>query len=71
MFEGTPIAHPNYAGLILPNTGDVGIVILTEEPSDVGFSALPPISSAHAQTDNFWTNAGSVQLSAPSISGSL
>lgn len=44
--EGTPIAHPNYQGLILPNTSDVGVVILDDPVDDVGFGALPQIGLA-------------------------
>ncbi len=46
-YEGTPIPHPNFNGaLTLPNTSDVGLVILDEPVTDVGFGALPPIGLA-------------------------
>lgn len=45
--EGTPIAHPGYNGsLTIPNTSDVGVVILDEPVTDVGFGELPTIGLA-------------------------
>jgi len=45
--EGTPIPHPNFDGsLPIPNTSDVGLVILDEPVTDVGFGALPAIGLA-------------------------
>ena len=39
---GDPITYPNYTGQI-PNTGDVGVVQLTETPPQVGISSLAPV----------------------------
>ena len=45
--EGTPIAHPNFDGtLAIPNTSDVGLVILDEPVTDLGFGELPPLGLA-------------------------
>jgi hypothetical protein len=45
--EGTPIAHPGFDGtLALPNTSDVGVVILKEPVNDLGFGELPGIGLA-------------------------
>ncbi len=40
---GTPIANPNYHGLYLPNTNDVGVVLLDTPVNDRGFATLPEI----------------------------
>ncbi len=40
--EGTPHAHPGYDGFAtFPNTSDVGVVVLDEPVTDVGYGALP------------------------------
>jgi hypothetical protein len=40
--EGTPYAHPAYDGFAtFPNTSDVGVVVLAEAVTDVGYGALP------------------------------
>ena len=44
--EGTPYPHPNYTGLTIPQTSDVGIVILDEPVTDLGVGALPEIGLA-------------------------
>lgn len=44
--EGVPIPHPNYTGLTIPQTSDVGIVILEEPVTHLGFGALPTIGLA-------------------------
>ena len=45
--EGTPIPHPNFNGaLTIPQTSDVGLVILDEPVTGVGFGALPEIGLA-------------------------
>jgi hypothetical protein len=42
--EGTPIPHPDFTGaLTIPQTNDVGVVILSEAVNDLGFGALPDI----------------------------
>lgn len=44
--EGTPYAHPaynNFAGF--PNTSDVGVVVLEEAVTDVGYGALPAVGA--------------------------
>lgn len=40
---GTPIPNPNYHGLIMGNTNDVGLVILDEPVTDHGYGVLPDI----------------------------
>ncbi len=40
---GTPVANPSYHGLYLPNTNDVGVVLLDTTVTDRGFAALPPL----------------------------
>lgn len=40
---GTPVANPNYHGIYLPNTNDVGVVVLDEAVTDRGFAALPTL----------------------------
>ena len=45
--EGTPIPHPNFDGtLAFPNTSDVGLVILDQPVTDLGFGELPAIDLA-------------------------
>jgi len=45
--EGTPIPHPDFSGaLVLPNTSDVGVVILSEPVEGLGFGELPPLGLA-------------------------
>ena len=45
--EGTPIPHGSFTGaLTLPNTSDVGLVILSEPVTDLGFGELPSIGLA-------------------------
>ncbi len=45
--EGTPIAHPNFDGTLRPpNTSDVGVVILSEPVTNLGYGELPPIGFA-------------------------
>lgn len=41
---GTPIPHPGYNGsLTLPNTNDVGVVVLDTPVTDKGYGALPAL----------------------------
>ena len=44
--EGTPIPHPNFTGLTIPQTSDVGVVILSEPVTDLGFGQLPTVGLA-------------------------
>ncbi len=45
--EGTPIPHPNFSGaLTIPQTSDVGLVILDEPVTDLGFGELPAVGLA-------------------------
>jgi hypothetical protein len=45
--EGVPITHPGFDGtLSLPNTSDVGVVILSEPVTGLGFGELPDIGYA-------------------------
>jgi hypothetical protein len=43
--SGTPHAHPNYVGLILPNTSDVGVVVLDEPFVLSEYGTLPGIGA--------------------------
>jgi secreted trypsin-like serine protease len=38
---GTPVANPNYHGIYLPNTNDVGVVLLDTPVDTLGFAELP------------------------------
>ena len=44
--EGTPIPHPEFTGVTIPQTSDVGLVILDEPVTDLGFGALPEVGLA-------------------------
>jgi hypothetical protein len=41
-YYGPPVANPDYRGLYLPDTHDVGLVLLDTPVNDRGFGALPP-----------------------------
>jgi len=41
---GTPIANPNYHGIYLPNTNDVGVILLDTPVTNKGYGLLPTLS---------------------------
>lgn len=44
---GTVVQNPNFVGLILPNTNDVGMVILDQAPG-LGYASVAPIGTLDA-----------------------